>query len=151
MMDSRRLLQQLAFSESRHFRDTFPKTPWPMTDPTARWAARTRAAPASMPPDGDDGTPGWGRLRPASGGIDHPPCSRPPWLSMTGIVRGGGDGGAKPGGGGGCGGGGGGRAGGGCIAMWPPPASLSWCGDSCGGGVGVTLETMDDKQMTIKS
>ncbi len=83
----------------------------PLGDPTARWAARFRAAPASAPPDGDDGAPGWGRLRPAYGGVDHRPCSRPPWLSMTGIVRGRGEGGATPGVGGGCGGGG--RAGGG--------------------------------------
>jgi hypothetical protein len=76
----------------------------PLGDPTARWAARSRAAPASAPPDRDDGAPGWGRLCPASGGVDHWPCSRPPWLSMTGIVQGGGEGGATPGGGGGGGG-----------------------------------------------
>jgi hypothetical protein len=121
----------------------------PLGDPTAWWAARSRAAPASMPPDGDDGAPGWGRLRRASGSIDHRPCSRPPRLSMNGIVQGGGEGGATPGGGGGCGGGG--RAGGGGVAMQPPPASSSRCGNSCGGGAGVTLETMDDKQTTIKS
>jgi hypothetical protein len=86
----------------------------PLGDPTARWAARSWAAPASAPPDGDDGAPGWGRLRPASGGVDHRPYSRPPWLSTTGIVRGR-EGGATPGGGGGCGGGG--RAGGGGVAM----------------------------------
>jgi hypothetical protein len=73
---------------------------------TARWADRSRAAPASVPPDGDDGTPGWGRLCPASGSIDHRPRSRPPWLSMTGIARGGGEGGATRGGGGGGKGGG---------------------------------------------
>jgi hypothetical protein len=73
----------------------------PPSDPTARWAARSRAAPASAPLDGDDGTPGWGRLCPPSGGVDHWPCSRPPRLSTTGIVRGGGEGGATPGGGGG--------------------------------------------------
>ncbi len=78
----------------------------PHGNPAAQWAARSRAVPASTPPDGDDGTPGWGRLCPASGGIDHRPCSRPPWLGMTGIVWGGGEGGATPGGRGGCGGGG---------------------------------------------
>jgi hypothetical protein len=29
----------------------------PLGDPTARWAARSQAAPASVPPDGDDGAP----------------------------------------------------------------------------------------------
>ncbi len=77
----------------------------PLGDPAARWAARSRAAPASAPPDGDDGAPGWGRLRPASSSVDHWPCSRPPWLSMTGIVWGGGEGGATPGGGSRAGGG----------------------------------------------
>ncbi len=62
--------------------------PRPPGAPTARWAARSRGAPASAPPDGDDGTPGRGRLCPASGGVDHWPHSRPLWLSMTGIVQG---------------------------------------------------------------
>jgi hypothetical protein len=70
-------------------------------------------------------------------------------LSTTGTVRGGGEGGATLGGRGG--GGGGGPAGGGGIAMSHPPTSLSWCGDSCKGGAGVSSETMDDKQTTIKS
>jgi hypothetical protein len=43
------------------------------------------------------------------------------------------------------------RGGGGGIAMRPPPASLLRCGDSYGGGTGVTSETMGDKQTTIKS
>jgi hypothetical protein len=30
----------------------------------------------------------------------------------------------------------------------PPPASLSRCGNSCGGGTGVSLKTTDDKQTT---
>jgi hypothetical protein len=44
--------------------------------------------------------------------------------------------------------GGGGRGG---VAMRPPSASLFPCGNSCGGGAGVTSETMEDKQTTIKS
>jgi hypothetical protein len=78
----------------------------PPGDLTAQWAARSRAAPVSTPPDRDDGTPGWGRLCSASSGVDHRPCSRPPWLSTTGIARGGGVGRATPGGGGGRKGGG---------------------------------------------
>ena len=77
---------------------------------TAQWAARSRAAPVSTPPDRDDGAPGWGRLCSASSGVDHRPCSRPPWLSTTGIAWGGGVGGATPG----CGGG---REGGGCAGV----------------------------------
>ncbi len=74
----------------------------PLGDPTAQqWAASSRVVPACAPPDGDNGAPGQGRLCPASGGVDHQPCSRPPRLSMTGTVRGGGEGGAMPGGGGG--------------------------------------------------
>ncbi len=69
---------------------------------TAQWDARSQAAPVSTPPDRDDGVPGWGRLCSASSGVDHWPCSRPPWLSTTGIAQGGGVGGATPGGGGGC-------------------------------------------------
>ncbi len=71
------------------------------------------------PPDRDDGAPRWERLCSASSGIDHRPCSRPPWLSMTGIAWGGGVGGATPGGGGGHEGGG--RAGMGrrCNAAHP--------------------------------
>jgi hypothetical protein len=71
----------------------------PLGNPTTWWAARFRALPASAPPDGDDGAPGWGRLQPALGSVGHQPCSRPPWLSMTGIVWGGGEGGAMLGGG----------------------------------------------------
>ncbi len=78
----------------------------PPGDLTAQWAARSRAEPVSTPPDRDDGAPGWGRLCSASSGVDHWPCSRPPWLSTTGIARGGGTGGATPGGGGGREGGG---------------------------------------------
>jgi hypothetical protein len=33
----------------------------------------------------------------------------------------------------------------------PPPVSLLRCSDSCGGGAGVTSETTDNKQTTIKS
>jgi hypothetical protein len=73
----------------------------PPGNPTARWAARSGAAPVSAPPDGDNGAPRWGRLCPASGGVDHWPRSRPPWLSTTGIAQGGGEGGATLGGGGG--------------------------------------------------
>jgi hypothetical protein len=73
----------------------------PLGDPTAQWATRSRAAPASTPLDRDNGAPGRGRLCLPSIDIDHQPCSRPPWLSMTGIVQGGGGGGAMPGGGGG--------------------------------------------------
>jgi hypothetical protein len=94
----------------------------PLGNPTAQWAARSRAVPVSVPPDKDDGAPGWGRLCPASRGVDHWPCSRLPWLSMTGIVRGGGERGAMPGGGGGCGGGG--RTGGGRRRDAPPPRIL---------------------------
>jgi hypothetical protein len=72
----------------------------PPGNPTARWAARSRVAPASAPPDGDDGAPGRERLCPTSGGVDHRPRSRPPWLSTTGIAWGGGEGGATPEGGG---------------------------------------------------
>jgi hypothetical protein len=81
----------------------------PLGNPTARWAARSRAALASTPPDGDNGALGWGRLCPASGGVDHHLCSRLPWLSTTGTAQGGGEGGAMPGGRGR--GGGGGHAG----------------------------------------
>jgi hypothetical protein len=49
----------------------------PPGNPTARWAAKSWVAPASAPPDGDDGTPGRGRLCPASIGVDHQPRSRP--------------------------------------------------------------------------
>jgi hypothetical protein len=35
--------------------------------------------------------------------------------------------------------------------MRSPPASSLRCGDSLGGGEGVTSETIDDKQTTIKS
>ncbi len=141
----------------RQRRETRAPTPVPDSaawrrhpgDPTARWAARSRAAPASAPPDGDNGAPGRGRLCPASGGVDHRPRSRPPWLSTTGIARGGGEGGATPGAGEVA------RAavarGWGGVAMRSPPASLSRCSDSCGGGEGVTSETTDDKQATIKS
>jgi len=92
----------------------------PLGDPTARWTARFQAVPARVPPDWDDGAPGWGRLSPASGGVDHQPCIRPPWLSMNGTVWGGGEGGATSGGGEGCGGGGcpGGREASLCS---PPP------------------------------
>jgi hypothetical protein len=121
----------------------------PPSNPTARWATRSQAAPASAPLDGDDGAPGWGRLCPASGGINHWPCSRLPWLSMPGIAWGGGEGGASPGGRGG--GEDGSLAGVGRRCDVPPPKSSLQCGDSCGGGAGVTLETMDDKQTTIKS
>ncbi len=118
----------------------------PPSDTTARWAARSRVALASAPLAGDDGAPGRGRLCPASGSVDHWPCSRPPWLSTTG----GGEGGAMPGGRGRLQGWlsrGGGEA----LRCAPTPASSLRCGDSCGGGVGVTSETMDDKQTTIKS
>jgi hypothetical protein len=73
---------------------------------TAQWAARSLTVPVSTPPDRDNGTPGWGRLCSASSGVDHRPCSRPPWLSTIGIAWGGGVGGATPGGGGGRKGGG---------------------------------------------
>ncbi len=78
----------------------------PPGDLTAQWAARSWAAPVSTPPDRDDGAPGWGRLCSASSGVDHWPCSRLPWLSTTGVARGGGVGGATLGGGGGREGGG---------------------------------------------
>jgi hypothetical protein len=92
-------------------------TPLPATAPLATpphggppGPGRRRQAHPQMgttaPPDGDDGAPGWGRLCPASGSIDHQPCIRPPWLSTTGIARGGGEGGAMPGGEGGSKGGG---------------------------------------------
>jgi hypothetical protein len=73
---------------------------------TAQWAARSRAAPVSTPPDRDDGAPRWGSLCSASSGVDHRPCSRLPWLSTTGIAWGGGVGGDTLGGGGGRKGGG---------------------------------------------
>ena len=41
------------------------------SNPIALWAARSWAAPASAPLDGDNGTPGWGRLCPSSSGVDH--------------------------------------------------------------------------------
>jgi hypothetical protein len=71
---------------------------------TAQWATRSLVAPVSTPPDRDDGAPGWGRLCSASSSVDHWPCSRLPWLSTTGIARGGEVGGATPGGRGGRGG-----------------------------------------------
>jgi hypothetical protein len=91
----------------------------PLGNPTARWAARSRAVPASAPPDGDDGAPRWGRLCLASGSVDHWPRSRLLWLSMAGTVQGGGEGGATPGGG--VGGRGGGHTWGGrrCDAATP--------------------------------
>ncbi len=73
----------------------------------------------ACPPDRDDSAPGRIRLCPASSGVDHRPCSRPPRLSMTGTVRGGGDGGAMLGGREGCRGGG--RAGVGRCCEAPPP------------------------------
>jgi hypothetical protein len=93
----------------------------PLGNPTARWAARSWVAPASASLDGDDDAPGRGRLRPASGGVDHRPCSRPPRLSTTGTAGGGGEGGATLGGGGG-GGGRMGRGGERCDAV--PPCAL---------------------------
>jgi hypothetical protein len=69
----------------------------PLGNPNARWVARSRVAPASAPSDGDNGAPRWRRLCPASGCVDHWPCSRLPWLSTTGTTRGGGEGGAMPG------------------------------------------------------
>jgi hypothetical protein len=98
----------------------------PPGDLTAQWAARSRAAPVSTPLDRDDGAPGWGRLCSASSGVDHRPCSRLPWLSTTGIARGGGVGGATPGGGGGREGGG--RAGVGrrCNAAHPRILVTVW-------------------------
>jgi hypothetical protein len=82
----------------------------PPSNPTTRWAARSRAALASA------------RLCPASSGVDHRPCSRPPWLRTTVIARGGGEGGAIPGGGGG--GKDGGLAGVGRCCDVPPPCIL---------------------------
>ncbi len=106
-----------------------------------------RTSGRKIPGGAGERAPGRGRLCPASSGIDHRPCSRPPWFSTTGTTRGGGEGGATPG----IGGSGGGGGGGGGVAMRPPSASSSPCGDSCGGGAGVTSETMDNKQTTIKS
>jgi hypothetical protein len=60
----------------------------PLGNPTACWAARSRVAPACAPPDGEDGAPGWGRIRSASGSVDNWPCSRPPRLSTTGTAWG---------------------------------------------------------------
>jgi hypothetical protein len=71
---------------------------YPPGDPTARWATRFQAAPASAPPNGDDGAPVRGRLCPASSGVDHRPRSRPMLLITTGIAQGGGEGGAMLGG-----------------------------------------------------
>ncbi len=56
-----------------------------------------RVVLAYAPPDGDHGAPRWGRLCPASGGVDHWLCSRPPWLGTTGTSRGGGEGGTMSG------------------------------------------------------
>jgi hypothetical protein len=91
----------------------------PLGDPTAWWATRSWVAPACMPLDGDDSTPGRGRLRPASGGVDYWPCSRPPRLSTKGTARGGGGGVATPGGEGGRGGGGRVGGGGGIVSGSP--------------------------------
>jgi hypothetical protein len=88
---------------------------------------------------------------PLHGGMPDPKqrqCSRPPWLSMTGTARGGGEGEDTPEGRGG--GGGGSHAGEEGLRCTPPPASLLQCSNSCRGGAGVTLETTDNKQMTIK-
>ncbi len=41
--------------------------------------------------------------------------------------------------------------GGGGVAMCPHLVFLSRCGDSCGGGMGVSSETTDNEQMTIIS
>ncbi len=126
-------------------------TAWrqPPGDPNARWAARSRAAPASAPPagtteppDGEDFT-----LHPAALIIGHVADRRgsaqqewhgeeekeePRWGAgeavRVAVAQGWGG-----------------------VAMGPPPLSLLRCGDSCGGGEGVTSETADDKQATIKS
>jgi hypothetical protein len=122
----------------------------PFGDSTAWWAARSRVAPGCAPPDGDDGAPGRGRLRPVSGGVDHRPCSRPPQLSTPGTIWGGKEK-EEQHWGAGEGAGVAATQGGGGVAMRPPPASSSRCGDSCGGGTGVSLEATEDKQTTIKS
>jgi hypothetical protein len=42
-----------------------------------------RTSGRKVPGGAGERAPGRGRLRPASGGIDHRPCSRPPWFSTT--------------------------------------------------------------------
>jgi hypothetical protein len=92
-----------------------PRNPRPRPCPQLRCPAPPpsrshRTVGRKVPAGAGKRAPGWGRLRPASGGVDHRPCSRPPWLSTTGTALGGGEGGAAPGGGGGCGCAGGGEA-----------------------------------------
>ncbi len=123
------------------------------------------AAPLATPPHGGPPGPGWGRQARHLTGMMAPPdgedFSPHPVVLIVGHVtdrRGsaqqeqcGGEEKEEP-----CRGAGEAAGvvvaqGGGGIVMRPPPASLSRCGDSCGGGTGVTSETMDDKQTTIKS
>jgi hypothetical protein len=84
------------------------------------------------------------------------PYSRLPRCSTTGRARGGGGGGAgrrRRCGGGGARGRGWGRQSrkkGEGLRCCPPPASLSRCGDSLGGGTGVSSKMTDDKRMANK-
>ncbi len=104
-----------------------PRNPCPRPRPRLRCPAPPlwrphRTVGRQVPGGAGERAPGRGRLCPASGGVDHRPRSRPPWLSTTGIAVGGGEGGATPGGGGG--GEGGGRLGVGRRRDAVPPRVL---------------------------
>ncbi len=107
-------------------------------------------APAWAPPDGDDGTPGWGRLCPASLAvliIGHVADRR----GSAQQEQCGGEEKEVPRRGAGEGVGAAVARGGGGVTMQPPLAFSSRCGNSCRGGAGVSSETTDDEQTTIKS
>ncbi len=101
--------------------------PRPRPRPRLRYPAPApwqthRTVGCQVPGGADKCAPGQGRLCPASSGIDHRPCSRPLWLSTTGLAWGGGVGGAMRVGGGG--GKDGGCAGAGRRCDGPPPCVL---------------------------
>jgi hypothetical protein len=121
----------------------------PLGDPTARWTARSRVAPACMPLDGDNSTPDGEDFNPHPvvliiGHVaDHRGSAQKEQRGgeekeqpRQGVREGIGAAVAQGGGG---------------IVMWPPLPSLSLWGNSCGGGTGVSPETTDKEQTTIKS
>jgi hypothetical protein len=121
----------------------------PLGDPTTWWAAWSQVAPASAPPDKDNGTPGWGRLAPHLVALiighvaDHRGSAgqeQHVGEEKRSHSRGRGRGQGRHS-----------RREDRHCNVVPPPASLSWCGNFCRGGAGVSLETTDNKQTTIKS
>ncbi len=148
---------------------TLPPTPLPGAappgNPTVWWAARSWVVPTSVPPDGDDGTPGRERLRPATCGIDHQPDIHVMQAGHVAECRGAAQqeqhkgrrrrscaatATAGTGAGAGVGVAVAQEGGGGVAILPPPPASLSWCSNSGEGGAGVSSDTMDNEQMLTK-